>query len=112
MFKSINKQVYALYEKEILQSITRFRAANNLNQYLFTEYALFHDRGSFETFRFRYFQIGKDTSNIIKSIEEPDGNARTRAICCNDTDIAKEEDFMKIQKAFEKQYPKKSIYEV
>lgn len=112
MFKSINKQVYSLYEKEILQSITRFRAANNLNQYLFTEYALFHDRGSFETFRFKYLQIGRDTNTIIKSIEEPDENARTRAICCNDTDIAKEEDFIKIQKAFEKQYPKKSIYEV
>lgn len=112
MFKSVNQHVYNLYEREILQSITRFRDSKNLNQYLFTEYALFHDKGSFETFRFKYLQVGRETNTIIKAIEEPDENLRTRAICCNDTDVAKEEDFIRIQKAFEKQYPKKSIYEV
>lgn len=112
MFRSVNQEVYNKYTEEIKKSITRFRAAHNLNQYLFTEYALFHGRGVFETFRFKYLQIGKDTANIINAITEQDEEQRTRAICCNDTDSSTDSDFLRIQAAFESQYPDKSKYEL
>jgi hypothetical protein len=109
MFKSINSLVFDLYNKEILDSITRFRDAKNFNQYLFIEYALFHGFGVFETFRFKYFQIGNDTSKILESLSTLVN--RPREICCNEAENSKEEDFVKIEKAFLELYGQKSKYE-
>lgn len=109
MFKSINSLVFDLYNKEILDSITRFRDAKNFNQYLFIEYALFHGYGVFETFRFKYFQIGNDTSKILESLSTLVN--RPREICCNEAENSKEEDFVKIEKAFLELYGQKSKYE-
>lgn len=109
MIKSINQEVYNLYEKEIKKSITRFREAKNLNQYLFIEYALFHGKGLFETFRFAYFQVGNDTNKILNALETT--VERPRAICCNDAENAKDEDWKKLNGAFLKQYPTKCRFE-
>ena len=112
MFKSLNKKFFEENKLEILNSISRFRERKNFNQYIWTENALFHGQGVFETFKFQYYQVGPDTDKIVAQILEADPNKRTRSMCCNDTEKATVEDFLKIQKAFEKQYPKKSIYEV
>lgn len=112
MFRSTNKLVSEKYDKEICQSITRIRDAKNFNQTIFTAYALFHGRGSFETFKHSYFQIGRETEKICNAILEPIDDNRVRSICCNDTDISTEDDFNKIEIAFLEKYPSKSKYEL
>lgn len=110
MLKSVNTEVFEKYKTEISESITRFREAKNLNQYLFTEYALFHEHGVFETFRFRYFQVGIETKKILEALQTT--VERPRAICCNDSDRATDEDYKQIAEAFQKLYPCKCSYEV
>lgn len=110
MFKSNNIEVFERYKDEILNSVTRTRSVKNFNQYLFLEYALFHDRGAFETFRYSYLQIGRETDKIVDSIKTLEN--RPREICCNDTAISQESDFKKISEAFAELYPKKSKYEL
>lgn len=110
MLKSINKAVYEKYETEILSSITRFRSGVNLNQYLFIAYALFHGKGTFETFRFAYHHVGNDTDKIIAALEAKEN--RPRAICCNDGSGASSKDYQRIEVAFAKLYPEASCYEL
>lgn len=110
MFKSVNREVFELYKKEICESITGTRAAKNLNQYLFIEYALFHDRGVFETFRYAYFQVGNDTNKILNALTAKEN--RPREICCNEAGNSTVEDFKKIEKAFAELYKNKSSYEL
>lgn len=110
MLKSINVEVFKRYKSLIEASITRFREAKNYNQYIFTEYALFHGHGVFETFRFKYFQVGIDTKKILEALKTT--VERPRAICCNDSDRATDEDYRLIEEAFKRLYPDKCIYEV
>lgn len=110
MLKSVNKEVFEKYSSEIYLSISRIRKVKNLNQYLFIEYTLFHNKGVFETFRYAYFQVGIETDKIIKALTTTE--ARPREICCNESSKATEVDYEKILKEFQKLYREKSIYEV
>lgn len=113
MFRSVNYNVFKIYKEEIINSISRFREVKNFNQTIFTAYALFHNRGLFETFRHSYYQIkGKDTESICNTILDTSNESRPRAICCNDGDNTTNSDFILIENAFSQVYPKKSKYEL
>lgn len=110
MMKSNNQYVYDLYKKEIENSITTLRNSKNLNQYLFTEYAMFHDKAVWEMYRYGYFQVGNDTNKIIEALKATD--KRPREICCNEASNSTEEDYNKILIEFRRLYPEKCKYEI
>lgn len=113
MFRSVNKKVYELYKKEIEDSITPFRNEKNINQYIFTSYALFHDLGTFSTFRYELVFIEDyNMDKICNLIEEPVWTDRTRVICCNDCSKTTTENYKRMCESFNKIYPNKSKYEV
>lgn len=110
MLKSNNEYVYSIYKNEIESSISQLRSVNNLNQSLFTEYLMFHDRALWEMYRFGYFQVGNDTNRIVEALSTKD--KRPREICCNDSDRATEKDYQRILSEFKRLYPEKCKYEV
>lgn len=110
MFKSISTEVFNRYKNIIELSITRFRDGKNFNQYLFSEYALFHDYGVFDAFRFGYYQVGIETDKILDALKTHE--KRPRIICCNESVKSTEEDYQRIENALLDLYPNKCIYEV
>lgn len=109
MLKSNIEHVWSLYKNEIESSITMMRADKNLNQYLFIEYMMFHDKAVWASYRHKYYQIGNDTKKIIEAVTSDDP---PREVCCNESCKSTMKDYELIDAAFRKKFPKKSSFEI
>ena len=95
------------YNTKIINSCTTFRAFNNLNIYMYADYAWANNLIKPSEITFKY--IGNNTS--ISDIEKAFNSCDT--ICINDTDIEQNKKAIAyIIKAFDNKFHKKSIYEI
>jgi hypothetical protein len=87
-----------------------FRECKNYNQYIFIFYALFHDLGIFKAFRYKYYQVGYQTNEIIEDLHK--SSKKIRAICLNDSNKSIDKDWDKLYNEFILYFSEKSKYEV
>lgn len=80
--KSLYKIIYDENRDEIEDSITMFRSAKNLNQYLFSSYVVFHDICSHKYPTYEYIPVIRNNMSIFSNILKSD----TKEICFNDTE--------------------------
>lgn len=109
MLRSLNLKVFELYKDRIFKSISMFRECKNYNQYIFIFYALFHDLGIFKAFRYKYYQVGYQTNEIIEDLHK--SNKKIRAICLNDSNKSTDKDWNKLYNEFITYFSKKSKFE-
>lgn len=104
------KQCFTHYEKQILDSLTRFRSfRQNLNQYLYGYYSLAKNRASVITTQ----RIGSYVSaeDGIGRIVDAINNCPAKMLCINDTANMTEPVFKVIQDTLEARFPNKSRFE-
>ncbi|MDE7414472.1 MAG: Stealth CR1 domain-containing protein [Muribaculaceae bacterium] len=114
MLLSNLKQCFSLFEKEMLQtSKSRFRSFQDLNQYLYRDYALMSGK-----FVPEYF--GDDFCIVLSSIDryknERSQYIKNNFICVNDSPFLKSEEYPELKKMvdedLQKIFPEKSSFEI
>ena len=111
MIKSECEALYALTEEEIKASLTRVRAENNLNQYLFLDYMHLRGRLINERLSKKHISVGAaSASGIKKALLRP----TKKLVCINDVHLS-EEKYNRLREtiieAFEQLFPQPSKYE-
>ena len=111
MLKSECEALYALAEEEIKASLTRVRAGNNLNQYLFLDYMYLRGRLINERLSKKHISVGAaSASGIKKALLRP----TKKLVCINDVHLS-EEKYNRLREtilgAFEQLFPQPSKYE-
>jgi hypothetical protein len=111
MLKSECEALYALAEEEIKASLTRVRAGNNLNQYLFLDYMYLKGRLINERLSKKHISVGAaSASGIKKALLRP----TKKLVCINDVHLS-EEKYNRLREtilgAFEQLFPQPSKYE-
>ena len=112
MLLSSSKMAFKILEKDILSRVSRLRASENPNQYLFVDYMYFSgklipERVSNKHISQRVWSGAKIADYII--------NPKTKFACINDVEMPDEEYLSMrdaIIKAFEKRFPNKSRFEI
>lgn len=108
MLKSVNEECFELHKDEILNSISRFREKKNLNQWLWTNYAI-HTGRYFRKRRRTYCRVMNDESR--KDIYEADFSKYT-CLCLNDGGVQQtDEDTIVLHEKMDKLFPNKSKFE-
>ena len=111
MRKTTLIEVYKRHKKEIENSISPFREAKNLNQYIYTYYQFFSGNYSEQKEKImKYFEISKENLPLI--LRELN-TKNFKIVCLNDvkSDIPFEELKFKINTKLNEIYPNQSIYE-
>ena len=111
MLKSQCEELYAKIEPVILNSLTRTRTAENLNQYLFLDYQYFKGLMIDEKISNKHFSVALASAEKLSSyILNPDRNL----MCVNDVRLS-EKKYESLRKAmldaFEVRFPSKSRFE-
>lgn len=111
MLKSQCEELYDKLEPVILNSLTRTRTAENLNQYLFLDYQYFKGLMIDEKISNRHFSVALASPEKLSSyILNPDRNL----MCVNDVRLS-ESKYEKLRhamiEAFEVRFPSKSRFE-
>lgn len=111
MLKSQCEELYDKLEPVILNSLTRTRTAENLNQYLFLDYQYFKGLMIDEKISNRHFSVALASPEKLSSyILNPDRNL----MCVNDVRLS-ESKYEKLRhamiEAFEVKFPSKSRFE-
>lgn len=112
MLKSTCKAVYKKAKKEILQSLTRTRESNNINQYLFLDYMYRNGQLINRRLSKKHFSLGTAS---VKEIHDFIKNPTHRFTCINDVCMSTERYnrlHSAIIEAFEIRFPNKSKYEL
>lgn len=111
MLKSQCEEVYSRLETEILQSLTRTRTEDNLNQYLFLDYQYYKGLMIDEKISNKHFSVALTTpEKLYDYILNPTRNL----LCVNDVNLseARYEALRKsMHSALEKRFPSKSRFE-
>lgn len=95
------------HQNEIVNSCTTFRAFNNLNIYMYADYAWANNLTEPSSVTFKYISNTTGTSDIKKAFNDVD------TVCINDTDITQNANTIAfITSLFEHKFNKKSIYEL
>ena len=68
--KSILEEVYNKYEKEIKDSITRFRKNNNINQYIYTDYMIRNNLCCKKSIKYSMYNSQTHIQRIIRFFTE------------------------------------------
>ena len=109
MTLSLLKEVTSIFQKEILDSITRKRdLKKNLSQYLYIDYAIASGKCEKREKYHSYKQLQKSSKKAIISIIK---SKIYKWICINDTEKTDRSVINDIQDAFEKRFPHRCIYE-
>lgn len=112
MLKSECETLYSLVKNEIKESMTRVRAENNLNQYLFLDYMYLKGKIINERLSKKHFSVGVVSA---KKLREFIIRPTHKLTCINDVQLS-EERYQKLRTAmldaFEEAFPKKSRFEV
>ena len=111
MLKSQCHELYSRVEKEIRESISTTRTANNISQYVFLNYMYLN--GSLENRRMskRHFSLGITSTETLRNFIL---NPTKQFTCINDVQLSHErfEELRKVLiEAFETRFPNKSKYE-
>jgi hypothetical protein len=112
MFRSVCSKVYDSLKDEILTSMTRTRTADNMNQYLYLDYAFYSGRMISERISCKHFSAAVTSpSRLRRFIRKP----YRKFLCINDVRLG-EQKFNQMQsaviKAFEERFPQKSRFEL
>ena len=87
MLKSQCEELYARMEPVILESLTRTRTADNLNQYLFLDYQYYKGLMIDEKISNKHFSVALTSPKRLKAyILNPDRNL----LCVNDVHLSEE----------------------
>lgn len=109
MFKSKINEIYNKFEKEILDSCSRFREPKNLNQYLYTDYLIFTKQYKDGTHSYRNFNASTSKDNLINAIMNPNKDKVIRSFVLNDTGDLKNTEIL--LQYIDKILPEKCKYE-
>ncbi|MBQ5843552.1 MAG: hypothetical protein IIW52_01670 [Alistipes sp.] len=111
MLKSECAELYSKVEPEIRESISRVRAGNNLNQYLFLDYMYLKGKIIRERLSKKHFSVGIVSANKLRQFIEKPTHTLT---CVNDVQLS-EERYNELREtllsAFERALPEKSKFE-
>lgn len=111
MLKSQCEELYAILEPVILNSLTRTRTADNLNQYLFLDYQYFKGLMIDEKVSNKHFSVALTSPKKLRSyILNPDRNL----LCVNDVRLSdKRYELLReaMLSAMEERFPEKSRFE-
>ena len=112
MLKSQCKEVYQKVQSEIIASLTRTRTAENYTQYLFLDYIYLKGMAINEKISKKHFSTAIASAETIKKfILHP----KRKLMCVNDVRLS-EKRYQKLHTtildAFDKHFPKKSIFEL
>lgn len=108
--KSYMREVSELYEKEIRESITKFRAENNFNVYMYDVYTYKKGKILGRAYTNYYLHSSSSVGLLANIFVNTD---KIKMVCINDTEeYWDEERDKKIGELFNKYYPQKSKYEV
>ena len=111
MYMPIVKTVQALHEKQMLNSITRFRDADkNYNQYLYTDYEIFMGYGCLDNkgmyFSFDNHSVGELAQILLSTPED------MSMLCVNDTFVVTEDQGVIVRKLMDIAFPTPCKYEI
>ena len=111
MLKSECEAVYTKLEPQIRASMSRVRASQNLNQYLFLDYMYLKGKLINERLSKKHFSVGITSSRKLQKFIM---NPNRKLVCINDVKLS-EKRYEKLRKtmldAFEAKFPKKSKFE-
>lgn len=104
------RDVYILCHDTIVNSYSRFRNGDNVNQYMYSYYAYFTGQYNEVVPSNRYVIFKDGVDKVIKEIKMH----RTKQICINDAGLQDDFDMTKqlLIKTFEEEYPDKCKYEL
>ena len=102
MIKSLNKTVYEKYKDIIDASITPFRDSKNINQYLFSFYAMLHNM-CWITNKYRNHYITTNRKSLPDAIKTI--NSGCREICLNDEESTDFSIYKDIYETLDHKYP-------
>ena len=112
MLRSVCEELYAKAEPKLLASVSPFRTADNLNQYVFLDYALLSGRALLRRISNRHVSLATVTpARLSAAILSPD---RT-LVCINDVEMGPERYAVLRQAmlaAFAAHFPEKSRFEL
>ena len=112
MLRSVCGELFAKAEPQLLASVTPFRTAQNINQYVFLDYALLSGRGISRRISNRHVSLAATTpARLAAAILSPD---RTM-LCINDVEMGPERYAALRQamlSAFAARFPEKSRFEL
>lgn len=112
VLKSEAEAVFSKVEKDIMASVTKVRSGINCNGYIFQDYLYYKDKTIPVKAYGKYFSLAlSPVGRICSYIASP----KRRFVCINDVNIG-DELFRKYRErltaAFEKKFPKKSVFEL
>ena len=121
MFRSECGILYSLLENDILNSLTRTRTADNLNQYLFLDYQYFKGRIINEKISNKHFSVAVASPDSLSvALASASGlksyilNPSRKLLCVNDVHLSeKRYELLRsaMIEAFETRFPAKSRFE-
>ena len=111
MLRSVCEDLFTRQEPQLLASVTPLRAACNINQYVFSDYALLSGRALPRRLSNRHIPLGAATpSRLAAAVLSPD----RKILCLNDTEMPPER-FVRMREAllaaFAVHFPEKSRFE-
>lgn len=112
MFRSECEKLYQILEADILNSLTRTRTQDNLNQYLFLDYQFYKGRMIQEKISNKHFSVALASPEKLSSYIL---NPSRKLMCVNDVHLS-EKRYEALRTAmidaFEKKFPLKSRFEL
>ena len=111
MLRSVSEELFSKVESQLLASVTPLRAAHNINQYVFLDYALLSGRGLARRLSNRHISLATATpARLSAAILSPDRDI----VCLNDVEMSPER-FAVLREAmlsaFAARFPQKSRFE-
>ena len=111
MLRSVGEELFAKAGPQLLASVTPLRAAHNVNQYVFLDYALLSGRGLSRRMSNRHLSLATTTpARLTAAILSPDRDT----VCLNDVEMTSERfDALReaMLSAFAARFPQKSRFE-
>ena len=111
MLKSECERLYSLLEGDILKSLTRTRAEENLNQYLFLDYQYYQGKMIQEKISNKHISVALAS---VDKLSDAIMNPTRKILCVNDVRLG-EKKYMALREAMisamERRFPSKSRFE-
>lgn len=112
MLKSECEKLYAILEEDILNSLTRTRTADNLNQYLFLDYQYYQGKMIQEKISNKHISVAMASAGTLRDAIL---NPKKNILCVNDvrlSDNKYEELRTAMLEALQQKFPEKSRFEL
>lgn len=110
MLKSVLQEVWDKYHEQMLASCSRFRSPKNLNQYIYTHYAVVHGKFVEGVHSYRNFNSATNPVLVENAVLNPNKDHVIRSFVLNDTGDT--ENTKVLLRSLAKILPEKSKYEL